>query len=334
MQTQRYSWIDIARGIGMIFVIYAHMLGSNGIRYLFYGFHMPLFFFLSGVVLKNSDNFTTLLKKSVKRLLIPYFIFAFTMYFIWIINIKDHNIFSPENMKQFFSIFYGNSNNRLMVFNDALWFLPALFVTKILYAIITIISKKTKFVILFLLFFSIFGYLFSIYAPTVKLLFGTEIAFSAVVFYGIGFLWNRSNGFREPIHKYKYLLFPVLLILGIILTTIDFHIYGHQIDMRLNHLNNYFLFYIDAFMGIFAWIAFSIILNKNKMLETIGKNSLILFAWHPIVFYYLGLISTAYINPQITDNFLIIIPAIYTIISISIILFINRFLNYVKQYKR
>lgn len=308
------------------------MLGSKDPRYLFYAFHIPLFFFLSGVVYnpKKYGNFLTFLKKSIKGLLVPYFIFAFISFILWLVGLKTLNFFSPEIIKQFLSIFYANSNYGLMAFNDVLWFLPALFVTRILFALIVNFSAKTKTLVFVLLLFSVFGYLFSIFASNIKLPFGLETAISAVAFYGAGFLWNRSEKAKLFLYKYKFLLFVLLLIAGGIISTVDFNTYGHQIDMRLSHLNNYFSFYIAAFSGIFAWISFSIILNKNLLLEKIGRNSLILFAWHPIVFTYFGIILNAILGLSLIKNIKLFIPLIYTTASITIILLANSFYSKLK----
>jgi len=332
MQTERVHWIDIARGIGIIFIIYAHMLGSHDFRYLFYAFHIPLFFFLSGVVYNHQKygNFLTFLKKSARGLLIPYFIFAFISFILWFAGLKVHNLFSFEVIKQFLSIFYANSNNGLMVFNDVLWFLPTLFVTRILFTPIANFSAKTRILILVLVLFSVFGYLFSIFASNIRLPFGAETAISAVVFYGAGFLWNKSEKAKLLFSKYKYLLFVTLLIVGAFISTIDFNAYGHQIDMRLSHLNNYFAFYVAAFSGIFAWISFSMILNKNSLLEKIGRNSLILFAWHPIVFTYFGVIFNAILGLNLIRNIKLFIPLVYTVTSIIVILSTSSFYNKLK----
>lgn len=175
--------------------------------------------------------------------------------------------------------------------------------------------------------FSIFGYLFSIFAPWVKLPFGTETAFSAIVFYGAGYLWYKSQKAKGFIFNNKKIIFPVFLFFMIIFSTIDFTVAGHQIDMRLNHLNNYFLFYMNAFLGIFSWIGFSMILNKNRILEVLGKNSLILFAWHPVVFNYLRIIQG--LIPTL-ENIRALIPALYTLISISVIMFLNSFVKEIR----
>lgn len=217
-----------------------------------------------------------------------------------------------------------------MAFNDVLWFLPTLFVIRILFASISGLYKKTRPFILVLMLFSVFGYLFSIYAPTVKLPFGVEIAISGVVFYGAGFMWYQSEAAKQLISKYKYFLFVLLLIIGTYISTVEYHAYGHQIDMRLNHLNNYFSFYFDAFCGIFTWISFSIILGKNSLLENFGRNSLVLFAWHPIIFTYLGIILNANFSVKTVSNLLPYLPIIYTVISITLILLANSFYNKLK----
>ncbi|MCL4353280.1 acyltransferase family protein [Patescibacteria group bacterium] len=330
---ERIHWVDIARGIGILFVMYAHVLGNQGIRYWFYAFHMPLFFFLSGVVFKKYDSFGTFFKKSVKGLLIPYFIFAILMYGIWIINRGDFNLLSNTNVKQFLSIFYGNGNDGLMLFNDVLWFLPALFVTRVIFASIVYVTDKTKRVVLTLFVFSVVGYVFSLLFPSTRLPFGIETALSAVVFYGAGHLWFSSEKGKEIIIKYRKVLFPSLIVVMTILATIGFNYFGHQIDMRANRLNNYFLFYFDAFAGTFAWIAFSVMLNKNTMLEYLGRNSLILFAWHPIIFNYLRQFVTGNFSSDIINNIKFSLPAIFTAIAGTVILSVNLLLKKIRNFK-
>lgn len=58
VKNKRYIEIDIAKGVGIILVIIGHVLGNESvIREYIYTFHMPLFFFLSGFVIrKNKIN--------------------------------------------------------------------------------------------------------------------------------------------------------------------------------------------------------------------------------------------------------------------------------------
>lgn len=82
---QRLTYIDIARAIGILFVVLGHInqfyRDSQGIEYsqiliFIYAFHMPLFFILSGILFsektfRNLSFFDFLIKK-VKGLVVPY----------------------------------------------------------------------------------------------------------------------------------------------------------------------------------------------------------------------------------------------------------------------
>lgn len=76
--TKRKAWLDACRGIAMIFVL----LGHNDppfIRFI-YGFHIPLFYIISGYLFKSDDNlpsFKEMLGKVIKRYIMPYYVLAY-----------------------------------------------------------------------------------------------------------------------------------------------------------------------------------------------------------------------------------------------------------------
>lgn len=69
--SRRVLWIDMAKGYGIIFVIVGH-LGIPYIADYIYAFHMPLFFFLSGIVYSVKDNLAIFLKSKIRRIVVPY----------------------------------------------------------------------------------------------------------------------------------------------------------------------------------------------------------------------------------------------------------------------
>ncbi len=91
--TQRTDWVDYAKGIGIILVVYGHLLSSGfhaGLAVpqhffllsdsLVYSFHMPLFFFLAGLFAGQSCRKRGLKKFLVNKLEIiayPYLIWSF-----------------------------------------------------------------------------------------------------------------------------------------------------------------------------------------------------------------------------------------------------------------
>ncbi|MBI4080789.1 MAG: acyltransferase family protein [Candidatus Levybacteria bacterium] len=317
----RISWIDVARGIGIIIVIYAHGLSADSYRHLFYSFHMPLFFFLSGIVFhhRKYEHFSHFFKKTVKGILLPYVIFALLSYLLWL---SRSHIAPTDALSQLYGIFYGNGA-KYLAFNNLLWFLPSLFVTKIGFGLLTkFTEKKTR--IIFLLFLSsLVGYCISVFAPTVKLPFGIETVFTALVFFGAGYLWNAyAEKMKALLRTYALPLFLFSLIACITFATMNFNIHGLQVDMRLNRLHNYAYFYITALSGITSSIILSMIIQKNRVLEYIGKHSLVLFVWHITAFSYFTQLLRLIMDEQTLNNLKnISLTPLYTIGSIGIILF-------------
>ena len=95
MQKNRLEWADIAKGLGIILVVFAHTLvpklreSSITIKFIWifiYNFHMPLFFFVSGYLFeKNLGRYTDKAAFTVKKarlLMLPYLMFSLIAYAI------------------------------------------------------------------------------------------------------------------------------------------------------------------------------------------------------------------------------------------------------------
>lgn len=70
--------IDIARGIGILLVVYGHsnaVIADKGELFrVIFSFHLPLFFFLSGLFLDPNQRLVDVLKSKADALLKPYFV--------------------------------------------------------------------------------------------------------------------------------------------------------------------------------------------------------------------------------------------------------------------
>ena len=97
---QRVEWIDVAKGLGLLFVIIGHTMTTpirgashvaHGIYTAIYFFHMPFMFYLSGRTFglsmnkyEQQKNGVILAKKS-KQLLLPYVVYGAMVYFVFFI---------------------------------------------------------------------------------------------------------------------------------------------------------------------------------------------------------------------------------------------------------
>ena len=123
-------WIDIAKGIGIILVVIGHTIGSQRVNDIIYTFHMPLFFILSGYLLKDiysiQDFKRNLINKS-KRLLIPLLCYMLLIVLPMEINwLREGETTLLNIIWRFFNVYTFAKDN-------AFWFPYSLFLGIIIY---------------------------------------------------------------------------------------------------------------------------------------------------------------------------------------------------------
>lgn len=323
----RITWIDVACGIGIILVIQGHALSADSYRHFIYAFHLPLFFFLSGIVFNYKKyDFLTTFKKSARGILVPYVFFALLSYAFWWTENSGFRFDFISLLHHLSGIIYGNSSS--LFFNIVLWFLPCLFITKIAFAFFSRIIKKEYILVVFIIVLSVVGYYMFIFLPDLVLPFGIESALTAIVFFALGSIIATS--YFEKLNRFiknrAYALLASAFLITMVAAAINFALYGVQIDIRLNNLGNYFIFYIGAISGILVTIIVSILINKNLVLEKLGNSSLVLFSFHPIVFFYITKVMLIFISSsvlyQMKDYYLSPFFTIFAIVIILAIVFV------------
>jgi fucose 4-O-acetylase-like acetyltransferase len=145
----RISWVDHARGIAIMLVVYRHVvigLRRSGIvvsdamynvQEVFYNFRMPVFFVLSGIFVANSlrkRSRVDVLKDRASTVLYPYLVWA-------VILIALETLFSQfTNSKRDWHDFVDIIIQPRAI--DHLWYLYALFNTSLLYLIFSWLIKN------------------------------------------------------------------------------------------------------------------------------------------------------------------------------------------------
>lgn len=136
--TGRIESIDLAKGIGIILVVWAHASGpfSNTI----YQFHMPFFFLLSGLLYNERDSVKDFTVKKLYRLYIP-FVF-------W--NVLSSTIVLVRNGYHYKVILRNAALIALTLSKDgtyfgATWFLGALFTVSVVYKIFDRLIRESKY---------------------------------------------------------------------------------------------------------------------------------------------------------------------------------------------
>lgn len=65
----------MAKGVGILLMVWGHISSTSRLTHWLYFFHMPLFMLLSGYVLNIKNTYRDFLWKRVRSLIVPYMVF-------------------------------------------------------------------------------------------------------------------------------------------------------------------------------------------------------------------------------------------------------------------
>ena len=141
---ERIFAFDAAKAIGIFFIVIGHVFHDQGIyaQYV-YSFHVPLFFFLTGVTFSRGKNgFWKFLIQKLTRLLVPFYIFAAVSWGAYAILGKFVSSFAEKAIDSSVPAIIISTLKGYCAVNTPLWFLPCLFLELLfLYAITFIIDR-------------------------------------------------------------------------------------------------------------------------------------------------------------------------------------------------
>lgn len=317
----RIQWIDTAKLLGIFLVILGHIpLDDSRIITVIYSFHMPLFFFLTGLTLKK-EKISVALSKNMRSLLIPYLCFYLITYCWWLIvsflrhpELFERNI-TVAVLKPFMGMLIGAGfdTKYSMNINAPLWFLVGLFLCKFLYLLTSNIfpKKKNNVFLLSLVILPFIAYFISFIPLEIRFIpFSFGPACMAYPFLLIGSLFQKEllsekiNLLKE--NKFVYLALTLLFFA----ITISLALYNGRIDVNtIVFGSNIFLFYINGFFGIGFIILLSNFLKTPKFLHLLEKNTIIILAFHCIttglVVFALKKINMAFDRDQIVTALIV-----------------------------
>jgi fucose 4-O-acetylase-like acetyltransferase len=133
---QRVDWVDYCKGFGIFYVVLGHVLGglvpggivTDSAQYRFiegwlYAFHMPLFFFLSGLFARQpgSRPFGRFISRKAATLVYPYFVWSLLQGLLETSHYGNHSL-AIRDLPKIVYVPIGEY-----------WFLYALFTITILY---------------------------------------------------------------------------------------------------------------------------------------------------------------------------------------------------------
>ncbi len=336
---QRIDTIDIIRGVGILLVILGHLCDTSQFSRIFiYSFHMPLFFFFSGVLSNPGKSIKADLKKAFKSLYLPFAVFTLLDLSMYFFSCITGNTFQITNFLLYsLSLFSGISSPYK---NVPIWFLFSLFLIKAIFILINKIRYSRIILLLILIFCVVYCFFFikenfafngSLYPCTII----------SAPFFIIGY-WLRDHviGIIKKATISFLFYFSMVSVLLLLITNCLNNV---CVDIHIRVIGNPSVFFINAFLGIGFCLLFGILIDKysdkfsvfkyiKRALVFFGKYSIYILVSHcfftnklpKIILNLLGLRSFQY---EIWMELLLFILTV--LVMIPVCLFCDRFLFFI-----
>ena len=269
----RLDYVDVVKGFGILLVCLGHSIGKTDEPFNVFlnAFHMPLFFFVSGLLFYGKDvsnsSFLKFIRRKAFTILLPQLVctcIGLVWRTLWYVVLTKEMSFSD-----------------IITFDIVGWFLIVLFIMEIIMWLALHIKKTLVQTIIPVSFFALFFAITSIHnvMPLVlpdalsDYLWKTAEQICVAVCFGfLGMhLFPLIKAYKEKV-KLHGLCLPAFCIVAII----SFY---NPVLMYINEYGNKLLFILAAVLGVLATFELSFLFEKSKILIYIGKNSIIIYVF-------------------------------------------------------
>lgn len=141
----KIDWIDNLKGLAIIAVVIGHV--ASPLTGFIYAWHIPLFFFVSGLLINTERSLKDSLKKDFTRLIIPFIVFSLVGLGAeylkrWLFPGFPFINGEIKLGRELIGIFWWMDYSHLHHYGFVLWFLPALFWAKNIYRLLVKIFRN------------------------------------------------------------------------------------------------------------------------------------------------------------------------------------------------
>ena len=280
---KRIEWVDAAKGLGMMCVAASHgMKYEHWGRNLFFSFHMPLFFFLSGYTFRPAESLKDVwqkTKRDFKGLMVPYFLAAAIAVAI---QFATSHSYTWETMKgllihQGWGLFWGSGieiNNWQYPPIGMIWFLISLFTAKLIINICHVWLKDTKYEGAVYAVIALMGIIVSKYR---LLPFNLDVSMVCVFMVYLGMLYKQNEAIVEKHHA--------LVLIGSLLVWTYMLDKGIHIEVSGRTYPGMFLSILEAAAGSYVFISLCRAITDGfaplkKFLVMIGQETILILVVH------------------------------------------------------
>ena len=273
MEATHYAFVDILKGIAILLIVYGHITPGAVPFVTDYvsTFHIPLFFFVSGLLYndaKYKNDFRSFAKNRLKGLVLPFLYFSIIVALGYFFITDDYLLFVTHLLSSGWGGY-------------ALWFLPVLILVEFAYYSISLLGVR----LLRLGIIAISAMVSYFSAQYIGLLpHNVLLVFCGLWFYGLG---NNSRRFLSYSANPSQNRTIEIMLLGLILSLLYIPFSNTLPEWFINKIPSP-IFYITPVAATIGLGGVSVLISKystfwSKFFAICGKQSFIILAFHQII---------------------------------------------------
>lgn len=277
---ERNTYMDVAKAIALLAVIMGHIWKEPEVRRVLYAFHLPMFFMVSGYFFRYTPDWKVFLKKKAKGYLIPYLSCALVIT-LYLTGYYDWNGDVFRGCIKLFLI-----QKRY----TTLWFLTALFLGVLIFEVICAHTKEDEVGILVLsILLSLAGMAYGICVGG-EPYWNIDVACVIQIYLAAGYLCRRhailEKVVTKPILHWSCMLL-CFLVMGLCIW-VNWEVTGEYYELFHNQHCIPLVTVLGALTGSFGVWCLSYFLRNMRVLQYLGKNTMLYFAFHQSIAMVMG----------------------------------------------
>ena len=326
-QNGRTHWIDVAKGWGIVCVILGHLQYLGEIRQEVYSFHIPLFFFLSGVVFNAYRyEWRDFFKHKIMTMLVPYF----SLGLLLILFLGGVYYYSRG---QFCDEIYALPVALLeQIRFTTLWFLSCLFVLELFfYGIVRGLKDRILPIGLSVIAILIVGLFYYSHGGS-GLPWNIDVCTTGGFFFFCGYMFHNRPEIVTQLCRYKLFVVPGFISVNVFCNHLSILLSGQGMEMFAGTYGVPPLSFIAALAGIFvvtilsgefdiAWVRY------------VGKHSLVYFVLHQSI--VIPIVDKLLLRLHLFENPEMLIERIsYLLVCTCLVLVVLTVIDYILRHTR
>jgi acyltransferase len=277
IKMKRIAWIDAAKGIGIFLVVLGHTLPSAAKSVaIIYAFHMPLFFFLSGLTAKSwAPGSASAFVRGFRSLIVPYVFFSVISIAVFVVS---HGLALQVEAwgAQLWDMVYGVAGAEgRMRYNVPLWYFTCFICVRVLFA--TLSAKVPNKVAQIALVVAVAAFTHAYVLPNyASMIWNFDVALIALAFFTAGYIAQGVN-ISPMAWPVAWRGIAALLVLLMFAAAV---VLNGRVDMNGRAFGTPVWYYVGAFAGIALSAVLANCIANVSFVKILGRASIVIFPVH------------------------------------------------------